>query len=191
MVRKRQMGNRGLLSRKHRSTVYIYIYIYRIANIEEWNWRNWPRRMNDTWTTLEHRFGKQKEQSRGTQRALILYTWSCVSEPRYPGVFHAWFKCDMRDPFWIREIVDIDGLFPLYHFLPLRFAVEFDFINISWHGNRYFFLSLRESVGKFSSQHFYKVYIKRKGKRWSKYVRDKVIKILIYPLFFRFSFLIG
>lgn len=26
MVRKRQMGNRGLLSRKHRSTVYIYIY---------------------------------------------------------------------------------------------------------------------------------------------------------------------
>lgn len=57
--------------------------------------------------------------------------------------------------------------------------------------DRYFFLSLRESVGKFSSQHFYKVYIKRKGKRWSKYVRDKVIKTLIYPLFSRFSFLIG
>lgn len=128
MVRKRQMGNRALLSRKHRSTVYIYIYIYGIANIGEWNWRNWSRRMNDTWTTLEHRFGKeQKEQSRGTLRALILYTWSCVSEPRYPGVFHAWFKCDMRDPFWIREIVDIDGLFP---FLPLRF--EFNLILLTY-----------------------------------------------------------
>lgn len=26
----------------------IYIYIYGIANIGEWNWRNWSRRMNDT-----------------------------------------------------------------------------------------------------------------------------------------------
>lgn len=114
--------------RRIHTHIHINIYVYRIANIGEWNWRNWPRRMNDTWTTLEHRFGKEKGQSRGTQRALIRYTWSCVSEPRYPGVFHAWFKCD---PFWIRDRWH-RLVFPLIRFFCLFvcFRIEFDFINI-------------------------------------------------------------
>lgn len=187
MVRKRQMGNRGLLSRKHRSTVYIYIYsglqISRngIGETGRAAWMTHERHSN---IVLESKRSKAGERSVPWYsihgHVCQSHDTLASSTPGSSVICAILFGSE-------RSLTSMD--FSPYTIFCL-FVSQLNLILLTYL-DRYFFLSLRESVGKFSSQHFYKVYIKRKGKRWSKYVRDKVIKTLIYPLFSRFSFLIG